>query len=161
MVQDAGGWAGGVEWAQRLRLDVVRLPPEKTRGRHGLVRFAPVRHGRPAGHGRCVDDGHGVGGQELVAALVGVAERGGKLRGSVEPEDPDRDSAGRFVAADLEDVGGPEGGVGEVVAGGGDDVVHAVAFVFDDNLFEALETVPDRGGTHDVHVGGFAVGFLG
>lgn len=118
-------------YAQRLRLDVVRLPPEKTRGRHGLVRFAPVRHGRPAGHGRGVDDGHGVGGQELVAALVGVAERGGKLRGSVEPEDPDRDSAGRFVAADLEDVGGPEGGVGEVVAGGGDDVVHAVAFVFD------------------------------
>lgn len=29
------------------------------------------------------------------------------------------------------------------------------------DLFEALQTVPDRGGTHDVDVGGFAVGFLG
>lgn len=29
------------------------------------------------------------------------------------------------------------------------------------DLFETLQTVPDRGGTHDVDVGGFAVGFLG
>lgn len=30
-----------------------------------------------------------------------------------------------------------------------------------DDLFDAFDTVPDRGGTHDVDVGGLAVGFLG
>ena len=35
----------------------------------------------------------------------------------------------RTVAADLEDVGGPEGGFGEIVAGDSDDVVQAVVFV--------------------------------
>lgn len=38
-------------------------------------------------------------------------------------EDADENFAGGFVPADLEDEGGPEGGVGEVVAGDGDGVV--------------------------------------
>lgn len=86
---------------------------------------------RPAGRGRGVDDGHGIGGYEFATAVVGVAERRGKLRGLVEPEDPEEELGGGSVPADFEDVGGPEGGVGEVVPGDDDGVVHAAIFVAD------------------------------
>lgn len=118
-------------YTQDLRLNIVPLSPKQTRSRHGLVLLVPVRHAHPAGHGRGIDDGHGVGGQELAAAVVGVAEGGGKLRGFEEPEDPDEDRARGFVAADFEHVSGPEGGSGQIVPGDGDGVVDAVVFFFD------------------------------
>ena len=58
-----------------------------------------------------------------MAAVVGLAEVGGKLRGSVEPEEADEDLGGGSVRAEFEDVSGPEGGGGEVVPGDGDGVV--------------------------------------
>ena len=61
--------------------------------------------------------------------MVGVAERGGELARSVEPVESEEGMAGFRVAADFEHGGGPEGGLGEVVPGHGDDVVEKVVFV--------------------------------
>lgn len=56
----------------------------------------------------------------------------GMCLGSTVGGDGDTLAAGvRTVAADFEDVGGPEEGVGEVVAGDCDDVVQVVVLVFD------------------------------
>lgn len=66
-----------------------------------------------------------------MTAVIGVAERSGKLGRLVEPEDSEEDLAGGFVGADFEDVRSPVGAFGEVVTGGGDDVVQVVGFVFD------------------------------
>ncbi len=66
-----------------------------------------------------------------VVKVVVVAELGGQLQRLVEPEDADEDAVRGRVAAELEDVRGPEGGVGEVVAGDGDGVVEAVAVFVD------------------------------
>lgn len=119
---------GGVfgTYTQFLPLHVVRLSPERTRRRQRFVFSAPVRHVRAAGDGRRVDDGHGVGGEELVPAVVGPPERGGQVPGLVEPEEAEEDLGGGSVAADFEDQRGPEGGVGEVVSGHGDGVVGVV-----------------------------------
>lgn len=116
-------------YAQFLHLHVVRLSPEQTRRRQRFIFFAPVRHVHAAGYGCRVDDGHGVGGEEFVPAVVGLPERGGQVIGSEEPEEAEEDLSGGFVAADLEDQGGPEGGVGEVVSGHGDGVVGLVFFL--------------------------------
>lgn len=124
------GGRGFSTYTQSLRLLIIRLSPKKTRSWHGLMLFVPVRHVRPAGDGCCVDDSHGIGGDEFATAVIGVAERSGKLRGFVEPEDADEDLARGLVGTNFEDVGAPDGGLGEVVPGDGDDIVHAVVFVF-------------------------------
>lgn len=63
--------------------------------------------------------------------MVGAAEGVGKLLGFVEPEDSEKDLVGGFVPADFEDVGDPQGEVGEVAAGRADFVVQEVGFVVD------------------------------
>lgn len=131
-----GDLVGGPEGSfsthtQLLRLDIVRLPPEETRSWHRFGLFVPVGHVGSTGYGPGVDDGHGVGGDEFETAVMGLAEWRGKLRGMVEPEDPDEDLAGGFMAADFEDVGGPGGELGEIGAGDNYDVVHAVGLVVD------------------------------
>ena len=79
-------------------------------------------------YSRRVDDGHGVGGEEFVSAVVGLPERRGQVARLVEPEETEEDLGGGFMAADFEDQRGPEGGIWEVVAGDGDGVVGLVFF---------------------------------
>lgn len=148
-------WGGGdaSTYAQFLPLHVVRLSPEQTtRRRHRFVSSAPVQHVRVTGYGHRVDDGHGVGGEELVPAVVGCPERRGQVAGLVEPEDAEEDLGGGFVPADFENQGGPEGGVGEVVAGDGDGVVGLVFFLV------ALDFEGDAWGSLSVGLGfGFGI----
>ena len=70
---DEWGRRDGSTYTQYLPLDIVRLSPKETRTWQAVVLFAPVRYVRPAGDGRGVDDGHGVGGYEFVTAVVGAA----------------------------------------------------------------------------------------
>ena len=84
-------------------------------------------HVRGAGYAVCVDDGHGVRGEEFARGVMGlVAEPRRQLGGLVEPEEADVDLQGGTVGADFEDEGGAEGRGGEVVSGGEDGVVGLV-----------------------------------
>ena len=88
------------------------------------------------------------------------------------------------MGADFEDVGGPEGGIGEVVTGNGDEVMEVILFfgvdcvlvsgcdqrlenVWNRELIstaeslEAFQTVPDGVRSYDVDVIRFAAIFLG
>ena len=57
-------------YAQRLRLHIISLSPKQPRSRHGLVLFVPVRDARAVNNGRCVHDGHGIGGEQFPTAVV-------------------------------------------------------------------------------------------
>ena len=87
---------------------VDSLPPEQPLRGEVLRMLVPASDMHASQHGRCVDDGHVVAGDEFLVPVVHLPSAW-EVGGAIEPENAEVDVAW-VSSADFEDVGDAENG---------------------------------------------------